>query len=236
MLNYIWGGLIVCSLVFALVADIRDMAADTYRNGRALPVEVIFPEAYDSDARRQDVSVRLDGAVYESFYASTDQPALHFDGILIQTDLGRQLRFADGEILPEPLSTIRSSTSQRSGDIAGKVHGEVPKPGAARWNTTVVFEPVRWVKLNAIAHAAVDFAEDRCHHRTRTDRRLSTMAGPSKDRRSLRHSARTCACDTTALAPPIPGSARGPPSLRVNRFEPERQYDWPRQCRYATRN
>ena len=38
MLNYIWAGLIVFSLVFALGHDFQDIRQDTYRNGAALPV------------------------------------------------------------------------------------------------------------------------------------------------------------------------------------------------------
>ena len=37
MLNYIWAGLIVFSLVFALCGDISDLHNDTYRNGKSLP-------------------------------------------------------------------------------------------------------------------------------------------------------------------------------------------------------
>ncbi len=159
MLNYIWGGLIVVSLIFALVGDIRDFAADTYRNGSALPVEVHFSDGYDNDARRQDIAVVLDSTVYRSLYASSDKPASRYDGILIQTERGRQLRFADGEKLPEPLATIRSSTSRRSDDLAGAVTGPEPPVGANQWTTAMQFEPVRWVKLNAIAQAAIEFAE-----------------------------------------------------------------------------
>ena len=40
MLNYIWAGLIIFSLGFALTNDIRDLSRDTYRNGRSLPVRI----------------------------------------------------------------------------------------------------------------------------------------------------------------------------------------------------
>ena len=159
MLNYIWGGLIVFSLVFALASDIRDFAADAYRNGQGLPVVVSFDKGYASDVRRQDVSLVLDSTVFQDFFDSSDSPAARYDGVLIQTERGRQLRFADGEALPEPLSTIRSATSRRSDDIAGELLGAQPPHGSEQWSTELQFEPVRWVKLNAIAQAAIDFAE-----------------------------------------------------------------------------
>ena len=47
MLNYIWGGLIIVSLVFAMISDVRDFAKDTYRNGQPLPVTVsLWANAY----------------------------------------------------------------------------------------------------------------------------------------------------------------------------------------------
>lgn len=159
MLNYIWGGLIVFSLVFALVADVRDLAGDTYRNDQPLPVSVEFPDGFDPDKRLQDVSVGIDANAYRDFYATSEVPADRYAGVLIQTERGRQLRFADGEALPAPLATIRSMTSQRSGDLGGTLEGAQPRTGALAWTATVRFEPVRWVKLSAIAAAAIDFAE-----------------------------------------------------------------------------
>ena len=41
MLNYIWAGLIVFSLVFALVNDTLDLSRDTYANGRSLDVTIV---------------------------------------------------------------------------------------------------------------------------------------------------------------------------------------------------
>src|SRR5882724_4359576 len=68
MLNYIWAGLIISAFVFALGNDIRDLSRDTYRNGKALPVALAFPQGYDSAARRVPVEIRIDPGQYASFY------------------------------------------------------------------------------------------------------------------------------------------------------------------------
>ena len=158
ILNYIWGGLIVFSLVFALTYDVRDFATDTYRNGQPLPVTVVFPDGYQPDARRQAVSVQLDAAGFGAFYGVDDRPAPAYDGTLIQTDDGRQLRFAQNTSVPEPLAAIRAFTSSRDNDLRGVV-GSFPPQADSLVATTVTFDAVRWVKLNAIAEAALDFAE-----------------------------------------------------------------------------
>ena len=156
MLNYIWGGLIVLSLIFALVYDGRDFASDTYRNGAPLPLTVTFPDGYDVDARRQNVGVRLEAAVFDQHFGAGGAQEQVYDGILIQTQEGRQLRFAQGVTVPEPLATIRSATSPRDNDCRGELSGT---PSGGAWATGITFSPVRWVKLNAIAAAALDFAE-----------------------------------------------------------------------------
>ena len=70
VLNYIWAGLIVFSLLFAVGYDVRDLSQDTYRNGQDLPARLAFPDGYNPDARRQAVQLQLDAAAYGQFYGT----------------------------------------------------------------------------------------------------------------------------------------------------------------------
>ncbi len=159
MLNYIWGGLIALSLVFALVSDFGDELRDPYRNGRALPLRMEVADGYAADARRLPVTVRLDSAAVARFYGEGLAIAPDgYEGTLVQTDEGRQLRFAKDADLPGPLATIRSATSARDNDLRGPVDFEA-RPGDTLLAATVTFSPVRFVKLQAITKAAFDFAE-----------------------------------------------------------------------------
>lgn len=154
MLNYIWGGLIVCSLVFALSSDIGDFSRDRYRNGSPLPVSVSFDERYDESARLQEVTVGITAQAFSDHFGVAQASDSEWAGILSQTEDGRELRFAQDSVLPEPLNTICGHTGR--GDCRAAVGGE---PAEGVWTTSVVFRPVRWVKMNAIASAALDFAE-----------------------------------------------------------------------------
>ncbi|HWB42533.1 MAG TPA: nucleoside recognition domain-containing protein [Gemmatimonadales bacterium] len=149
MLNYIWAGLIVSSLVFALGHDFRDLAADRYRNGRPLPVTLAFPEGHDASARRVPVEIRIEPGRYGDFYGTDQRPAGSYAGYLLQTEKGAQLRFEKGAKLPEPLATIARVSKSRDDELQGTMVGL----------DGVVFEPVRFVKLNAISSAAIDFAK-----------------------------------------------------------------------------
>ena len=163
MLNYIWAGLIFFSLVFALVADISDLRRDTYRNAQALPVELTFPEGYDPEERRVPVGIEIDPETYGDFYGTGERPAGPWTGYLRQTAEGVQLRFDVDAQLPEPLATIQGVSQSRDEELQGRLVDFTPPAAAGQaepiTEAGVRFERVRFVKMNAIAAAALDFAE-----------------------------------------------------------------------------
>jgi spore maturation protein A len=159
MLNYIWAGLIVSSFLFALVHDVRDLNRDRFRNGQPLPVALTFPEGYDPAARRVPVEIGIDSAQYAGFYRGRKVPGRSYPGYLLQTREGTQLRFAAGATLPEPLATIAKVSRSRDEELQGRLVGFAPEAAAVGAGAGVVFETVRFVKLNAIAAAALDFAK-----------------------------------------------------------------------------
>lgn len=163
MLNYIWAGLIISSFVFALGYDVRDITADRYRNGQPLAVALAFPEGYDPAARRVPVEIRVEPSAYARFYRTGEPPAAAWTGYLIQTQGGAQLRFAAGSTLPEPLAIIAKVSRSRDEELQGRLVSFTPPAGAdtgtAAVAAGVVFDPVWFVRLNAIAAAALDFAK-----------------------------------------------------------------------------
>jgi spore maturation protein A len=155
MLNYIWAGLIISSFLFALGYDIHDLQTDRFRNGEPLAVALAFPAGYDSTARQVPVTIRIDSAAYGAFYRTDQRPDSVYAGYLLQTREGRQLRFDAASRLPEPLATIGKVSASRDKELQGRLVNLSPTGGP----TAVTFEPVRFVKLNAIAAAALDFAK-----------------------------------------------------------------------------
>jgi spore maturation protein A len=157
MLNYIWAGLIIFSLLFALIIDVRDLSRDTYRNGDPLPVALSFPAGYDAAARRQNVRVVITPQTFQTFYDTEAVLDASFEGVLIQNADGRQLQFAQDASLPEPLATIREMTSPRDNDLRGTI--SFPSSQTDSMEAAVLFSRVRFVKMTAITQAAIDFAE-----------------------------------------------------------------------------
>jgi spore maturation protein A len=160
MLNYIWAGLIIGSLLFALGTDVQELANDRFRNGEALPVTVAFPDGYAPDARRQPIRLRLDSTRYRQFYGVDVTPDSAYAGTLVQTQDGRQVVIDADATLPEPLTTIRSFLSDDEGDpLRGRLTGGTFAAGTQAVDAALQFEPVRFRKMNDIAQAALNFAE-----------------------------------------------------------------------------
>jgi spore maturation protein A len=160
MLNYIWATLIIASLVFAVGYDVQDMNRDRYRNGEPLPVHLTFPEGYDETARSVPVAIRIDPAEYAAFYGVEERPDSVYAGRLVRTREGSLVRFAADASLPEPLGTIAGVSKSRDDELQGALSGwqwsaPMPQPEAL---TAIRFDPVRFVKLNAVGAAALDFA------------------------------------------------------------------------------
>jgi spore maturation protein A len=131
MLNYIWAGLIISSLVFALGSDVGDITRDRYRNEQPLPVQLHFTEGYDPAARRVPVEIRIDPGEYAAFYGVEEAPAGSYTGYLLQTREGVQLRFEAGDALPEPLATIGRGLAVNDDELQGTLVGFAPPAGRA---------------------------------------------------------------------------------------------------------
>ena len=164
LLNYIWAALLISAFVFAGVSDIGDLSRDTYRNGQPLPVVLEFPESTAAIDGRTPVRIGINAGVYQDFYGTDESPAASYDGVLLRTDEGMVLRFDAGAALPEPLETIRGVSRSNDDELQGTVGGFLTPvlglgddPTAAQ--ASVLFEPVRFVKMTAIGAAALDFAE-----------------------------------------------------------------------------
>lgn len=158
MLNYIWAGLIIFSLVFAVISDVRDLQRDTYRNGDPLPLTLTFPAGYRPEALHQPVIVRIDPTTFQAFYRTENTPDSTYEGELVQFRAGGELRFAKDAAVPEPLATIRRITSPRANDLRGTLQ-TLTFVSDSLATAAVVFAPVRFVRLQAITDAAFEFAQ-----------------------------------------------------------------------------
>jgi len=162
MLNYIWAGLIVFSLVFAMANDVRDLRNDTFRNGKSLPVMIEPPNAVAG----QSVTVRIDQAAYQSFYGTDEKPGDPLPAKSLETKNGREIHFASTASLPPRLTKIREATTgEGTRDLFGKAEAKsllsvVTRydPGATATVAEIRFPSVRWATIQAIGNAAINMS------------------------------------------------------------------------------
>jgi len=161
MLNYIWSGLIIGSLLFALTIDTQELVENRFRNDESLPVALEFPEGYNPDARRQTVRIRIDSTTYKEMFGVETGPDSSYSGILVQTQEGRKVEFSADADFPEPLATIQQYHATDDNPALRGTLTTSPEAaaGTAQLKTALQFEPVRFRKLRSIAQAALDFAE-----------------------------------------------------------------------------
>lgn len=157
MLNYVWAGLIILSFVFGITYDVLDLSRDTYKNGSELTISLSSQSPLDSESRRQDVTVHIDPTYYQSFYETDKRPDSTYAGQLVRSADGIQLRFAQGVAVPEPWATIRHETSSRDNDLRGVLTFQSVDSTTA--TAVVTFSDVKFVKMHAIAAAAIDMSE-----------------------------------------------------------------------------
>ena len=162
MLNYIWAGLIVFSLVFALIRDIGDIRGDTFRNGKPLPVTLKLDAPPTQPPKpAQAVKVIIDPAEYQAFYGVSDKPAASYTGSLATTASSKvaELRFAADSTFPAPLAVVKdTNTSDDDKELRGEVVSQQmidPTTVAAQ----IRFTPVRFATMQNIAKAAMGAAK-----------------------------------------------------------------------------
>ncbi|XAM00095.1 hypothetical protein OT109_01655 [Phycisphaeraceae bacterium D3-23] len=172
MLNYIWGGLIVFALVFALWFDGRDAVQDTYRNGAPVPAWVMFAPGDDPDAATVAVQVGFDADALTEHYGLDDELAIAEAltepraGTLYNSDEGHELRF-DPAGLPEPLATVASQNLSRDGETIARLDVlrsliDIEANVADETRTAVLLRFERdasFLKMQDITAASLDYAE-----------------------------------------------------------------------------
>lgn len=171
MLNYIWAGLIIISVVFALFQDGSDLRHDRYRNGEALSVQIEgLPPGYEDmqDPGTVEVTIRIDPATYLGFfdpigkmgYASDspeagklrEQVETYFKeplpGTLITSPKGRELQITKPESLPAPLDAIYKLKKNDEDHLPSLV---------TSWDTFEIIPPP--IELDTLDGAAVTDAD-----------------------------------------------------------------------------
>jgi spore maturation protein A len=140
-MNYIWAGLIILSLVFAMVNDVGDLIGNTYENDLERRLELVFPENADLE-KRQEIQFRITGDTLR--YNATWRP----------TSAGNEILIPVGQNLPSHWLQVAANQDARDKQILAARVKE-----SSLTSAVVTLPKVQFVKMRAIASAAFDMAE-----------------------------------------------------------------------------
>ena len=141
MLNYIWAGLIIFSLAFALIQDSHDLYTNSYGNGVEYQVQVDFQDGGNSSERS---SVEL--THNQTTFGATWIPAPQGTEILISTS---------ADIDPLWKKVAGDQDARNKDELRAVLTSYDASSGIAK----ITLPEVKFVKLRAITAAAFDMAE-----------------------------------------------------------------------------
>jgi spore maturation protein A len=159
MLNYIWLFLIVIALVVGIGKDINDEMRNTYRNDTSLEIVFLPAQSSSSALTRIEGQFVLAPQQYNDFYGIQTQAEDVRQKVvlsLLENKTG-SFYFSCTDETPAFWKEMSKSSSARD-KLTGKVE-RIEFSDDHRWaKATIIFEPIRFVKLKAITQAAIDFA------------------------------------------------------------------------------
>ncbi len=143
MLNYIWAGLIIISLVFASVQDTKDIVENTYQNGVPQEVTLTFPVNADFHSQQH---IQMKAAGMDTVLSATWDPAGKETELIVPVTKN----------LPKHWQTVAGLYDSGTHDNI-RVH--VVKSNFQKDQFEVLLPDVKFVKMRAITKAAFDMAD-----------------------------------------------------------------------------
>lgn len=143
MLNYIWAGLIIISLIFAVSKDVMDIIQNPYENGKEHKIELFFPENGDPK-KYQKVHFTIRG--HEGTFEASWRPAPETPEMIIPVS----------DDMPELWKNIAQDQEAAN---ETELTAEVVSFEDGRTEAAIILPKVYYVKLRGIATAAFNMAE-----------------------------------------------------------------------------
>jgi spore maturation protein A len=159
MLNYIWLFLIVIALIVGVSNDINDEIRNTYRNDIPLEVTFLASQIPSGSVTRIEGRIYLTSQQFNDFYGISSQSEEVVQPVIISllSNGTGSILFSCTDETPARWREMGKSASSKD-KLTGKVE-QIKFSDDNGWaKATIVFEPIRYVKLKAITQAAIDFA------------------------------------------------------------------------------
>lgn len=155
MLNYIWVGLLVVAMLFAMGADLGDITTDRYRNNK--PVKVVVRPGDLQVKTPQAVTFALTEEAFEKHFGTKGKVEL--PAVLSRSGERMQLVIKPGGVLPAPFDVVAARTKTGDGEVVAEVRGAPRDMGDGALELEVVLPAVLIVKLADVGGQAIETAK-----------------------------------------------------------------------------
>lgn len=154
MLNYVWFSLVILGILAGVSYDVNDSVSDTYRNGKAITVNLTQTPGGDSLHPR----LSIQSSVFNKFYGANEKDDVVAD-IQLSHKQGNEytLFMKTDNNIPEIWKTIAGS-SGKANDISGNLTIQA-KDTLGNAIGLLVLDQTRFVKVKEITNASLDYAE-----------------------------------------------------------------------------
>ncbi len=159
MLNYIWLFLIITALVVGIGNDINDEVKNTYRNNVVLDVIFLPSNPLVDSNTRLEGHIYLTAKQFNDFYGViTQHEDVKQDVIISFSNDGKgSFYLACNESTPK-LWKEMSKSALGNDRLTGRVERIEFSAERSEAKASIIFEPIRFVKIKAITQAAIDYA------------------------------------------------------------------------------
>jgi spore maturation protein A len=158
MLNYIWLGLVIVALLVAAGNDINDEIRNSYQNDIPLTLSFLPTHIPSAGATKWEGVLQLPADAFKSFYRFSKSVEDVKQPVTLNLDPSGQgtFSFASSDQTPSFWAAMAKSASTKD-RLSGTVRSLTKDENGAR-QVTLIFEPIRFVKMKAVTQAAIDFA------------------------------------------------------------------------------
>ncbi len=159
MLNYVWIALIAIGILTAVGNDVADEVGDTFRNGTALSAQFVVQKARTGLRPSWEGILVMPTAAFNEFYGVEETAEEILQSVVITAPSAGPpaLSLVPDEQTPGRW-TVMADNATRKGTLTGTVEELAWADGGSSASVRVVFEPIRYVKIKAVTHAALDYA------------------------------------------------------------------------------
>ncbi len=159
MLNYVWAALIFLGLSAAIISDLKDSAADTYRDGKFLTAYYKPEREAIQTGKKIPAVITVSADAAKKFYSKEISNDIVFKSqVAIDSNLTADAVLIITDDVPSIIKTIAKS-SGKPNDITAVIKFSKSCGAGMPGNIEIKFEEISFAKMNEVTSSLLDYVD-----------------------------------------------------------------------------